>query len=219
MVVLCVLVLTSCATCCAGSAQPTLNISTSSSTPCYGDVVTLVCHHPEVANNMGRYFSLTPTWIQNGAPITPSDGTMFEANTSPDSTSTTLTINITVDHFRDKLFHYSCLLVLAGANGLPTGEVETSRNVTIDPIGEWVFTSNGTFTCGSVHGCHWQVLQTSTLSAITLCVPFLILSTICFTASITLHESRCCNVHEVVWEGGVHASTLTAITLCVPLSV
>ena len=61
---------------------------------------------------------------------------LFEASTSPDSTSTTLTINITVDHFRNKSFYYSCLLVLAGQNGLPTGEVETSGNVTIDPIGE-----------------------------------------------------------------------------------
>ena len=70
--------------------------------------------------------------------ITPSLGTMFEANTSPDSTSTTLTINITEDHFSNKSFHYSCLLVLAGPNGLPSGEVETSGNVTIDPIGEWL---------------------------------------------------------------------------------
>ena len=34
-----------------------------------------------------------------------------------------------------------------------------------------------------------------------------------------LHESRCCDVHEVVWERGVHASTLCAITLCVPCAL
>ena len=90
--------------------------------------------------------------------ITTSLGTMFEANTSPDLMSTTLTINITVDHFRNKSLYYSCLLVLAGPNGLPTGEVEPSQNVTIDPIGEWVFTSNGTFTCGLMRGCHWLAL-------------------------------------------------------------
>jgi hypothetical protein len=56
---------------------------------------------------------------------------MFESNTSPDSTSTTLTINITVDHFRNKSFYYSCFLVLAGASA---GQLETSQNVTVDPI-------------------------------------------------------------------------------------
>ena len=70
--------------------------------------------------------------------ITPSLGTMFESNTSPDSTSTTLNITITVDHFRNRSFYYSCLLVLAGPNGLPSGEFETSANATIDPLGEWV---------------------------------------------------------------------------------
>ena len=52
--------------------------------------------------------------------------------------NTTLNISITVDHFRNKSFNYSCLLVLA-ENGLPTGEVETSGEVTIDPVGEWVY--------------------------------------------------------------------------------
>ena len=116
----------------AGNAQ--LNISPSSSTPCYGDVVTLVCHHPELATNPGRYLTRTPEWRENGVGITPSDGTMFEANTSPDSTSTTLNITITVDHFRNKSFDYSCFLVLAGASA---GQLETSPNVTVDPIGEW----------------------------------------------------------------------------------
>jgi hypothetical protein len=45
--------------------------------------------------------------------------------------STTLTINITADHFRNKSFGYSCFLVLAGASA---GQLETSPNVFIDPI-------------------------------------------------------------------------------------
>ena len=97
--------------------------------------MTPVCHHPEVATNPGRYYSTTPAWRENNEGFIPNDGTMFEANTSSDSTSTTLTINITVDHFRNKSFDYSCLLVLADPNGLPTGEVETSGNVTVDPYG------------------------------------------------------------------------------------
>ena len=67
--------------------------------------------------------------------ITPSTGIYSQTDTSEDLTSTTLTINITVDHFRNKSFNYSCLLALA-ENGLPTGEVETSENVTLDPVGE-----------------------------------------------------------------------------------
>ena len=117
-------------------ADPT--ISTSTPTPCYGDVVTLVCHHPEVASNPGRYLATGPLWRENGTGITKSSGTVFhDTNTANDHKSSTLTINITVDHFRNKSFNYSCVLVLA-ENGLPTGEVEPSENeVTIDPVGEW----------------------------------------------------------------------------------
>ena len=97
--------------------------------------MTLVCHHPDLASNPGRYFTTVPTWRENGVGITPSVGTMFEANTAVEPTLTNLTITITMDHFRNRLFNYACVLVLA-ENGLPTGEVETSENVTVDPIGE-----------------------------------------------------------------------------------
>ena len=112
------------------------SISTSTPTPCYGDVVTLVCHHPELASNPGRYFSTGPQWRENGVWIMPSTGVYFPADTSEDLTRTILTINITVDHFRNKSFNYSCVLALADKDGLPTGEVETSENVTVDPVGE-----------------------------------------------------------------------------------
>ena len=114
-----------------------LSISTSTPTPCYGDVVTLVCHHPEVATNSGRYLATGPQWRENGAEIRPSTGIYSTADTSEDLTRTTLNINITVNHFKNKSFNYSCIL-LAGQNGRPTGEVETSENeVTVDPVGEW----------------------------------------------------------------------------------
>ena len=100
--------------------------------------MTLVCHHPEVASNPGRYFSTQPVWRENGVRITPSTGIYSTSDTSEDLTHTTLTIRITVDHFRNKSFDYSCLLALA-ENGLPTGEVETSENVTVDPVGECVY--------------------------------------------------------------------------------
>ena len=99
--------------------------------------MTLVCHHPELASNRGRYFTTTPQWMENGLGITPSTGIYSVADTSEDLTRTTLNISITVDHFRNKSFHYSCLLVLA-ENGRPTGEVETSGDVTVDPVGECV---------------------------------------------------------------------------------
>ena len=115
-----------------GGADP--SISTSTPTPCYGDVVTLVCHHPEVASNPGRYFLQPVAWEENGLGITPSTGVYLQDHTSEDLTHTTLTITITVDHFRNKSFNYSCLLLLA-ENGLPTGDVETSGEVTVDPVG------------------------------------------------------------------------------------
>ena len=100
--------------------------------------MTLVCHHPELASNPGRYFSQPTAWEENGVGITPSTGVYLQTDTSVDLTRTTLTINITMDHFRNKSFNYSCLLILA-ENGRPTGEVETSLEVTVDPIGEWMF--------------------------------------------------------------------------------
>ena len=116
-------------------ANPT--ISTSTPTPCYGDVVTLVCHHPDLASNPGRYFSQPTAWEENGVGITPSTGIYSTTDTSEDLTRTILNITITVDHFRNKSFNYSCLLLLA-VNGRPSGEVETSENVTVDPVGELV---------------------------------------------------------------------------------
>ena len=116
----------------AGHAQ--LSISTSTPTPCYGDVVTLVCHHPELATNRSKYFTTTPTWRENGAVIDILDGTIYTADPI-DLTHTTLTINITVDHFRNKSFKYFCVLILAGEDGDASGS-EKSEEVTVDPVGE-----------------------------------------------------------------------------------
>ena len=69
--------------------------------------------------------------------ITPSTGIYSTADTSEDLKNTTLTITITVDHFRNKSFNYSCLLVLA-ENGQPSGS-QTSDEVTVDPVGELVY--------------------------------------------------------------------------------
>ena len=115
-------------------AHPT--ISTSTPTPCYGDVVTLVCHHPEMASNPRRYFIATPVWKEDDRVISILDGTIYTTETVADLTRSFLTINTTVDHFRNKSFKYSCELLLAGKKGRPTGEVETSGEVTVDPVGE-----------------------------------------------------------------------------------
>ena len=97
--------------------------------------MTLVCRHPEVASNPGRYFSTGPEWRENNGRVSAIDGTIYTED--PVSvTQTFLNINITVDHFRNKSFKYSCEVVLADENGLPTGEVEPSGEVTVDPVGE-----------------------------------------------------------------------------------
>ena len=121
-------------------ADPTISISTP--TPCYGDVVTLVCHHPEVVTDRSRYFSPIPTWTEDGVVITPADGTIYTTETVADLTRTLLNINITRDHFRNKSFKYSCELLLADENGRPSGEVETSGEVTVDPVGELLVHTN-----------------------------------------------------------------------------
>ena len=99
--------------------------------------MTLVCHHPELASNRFNYFGGGPSWAENGMGITPTTGIYLQTDTSEDLMNTTLNIDITVDHFRNRSFNYSCLLAVADKNRLPTGEVETSENeVNIDPVGE-----------------------------------------------------------------------------------
>ena len=108
-----------------------LSISTSTPTPCYGDVVTLVCHHPEVATDPERYFTTVPEWREDGKSIPPLSNT----ETSADLTYTTHAINITTKHFKGKSPNYTCFLIL-DKNGHP-GNIETSENITVDPVGEW----------------------------------------------------------------------------------
>ena len=112
--------------------------------------MTLVCHHPEVASNRSRYFGTDPQWRENGAVIDIANGTIYTEETAGDFTQTFLTITITVNHFRDKSFNYSCLLAL-GRNGLPTGGVETSGEVTVDPVGELVVHAMCTYVQLSPH--------------------------------------------------------------------
>ena len=117
--------------------------------------MTLVCHHPEVVTDRSRYFSPIPTWTEDGVVISIADGTIYTTETVADLTRTLLTINITVDHFRDKSFKYSCELILASEKGGPTSEVETSGVVTIDPVGELVLHTN-VYTCTVItsNACH-----------------------------------------------------------------
>ena len=120
----------------AGHANPT--ISTPTPTPCYGDVVTLVCHHPELASNFDKYFDTEPGWRENNTKITSTTGIYIHEDTSEDRTHTNLTVNITVKHFKNKSFNYLCLLVLADEDGEASGS-EKSGVVTVDPIGKYNF--------------------------------------------------------------------------------
>ena len=104
--------------------------------------MTLVCHHPEVVSNRSRYFAQTPVWKEDDTIITIADGTIYTTETVADLTQTLLNITITVDHFRDKSFKYSCELLLANKKGWPSGEVETSEEVTVDPVGELLVHTN-----------------------------------------------------------------------------
>ena len=95
-----------------------------------------MCHHPELASNPEKYITAIPQWRENGRKIALFIPSVFTAETAVNLTRTTLTINITRDRFRSKSFNYSCLLVLAGENGLQTGGVESSEEVVVDPVGE-----------------------------------------------------------------------------------
>ena len=133
----CMLYYCSALLCSYSTVDAQLTISTSSSsTPCYGDVVTLVCHHPELATNTQtqKYFSTTVSWREDGVVITPSNGIYSKVDTAEDLMNTTLNITITEDHFRNKSFGYSCSLVLADETG-EASDSEKSADITVDPIG------------------------------------------------------------------------------------
>ena len=100
--------------------------------------MTLVCHHPELASNPGKYYDTEPLWRENNGKISATGGTIYTED-SVSSNQTFLNITIAVDHFRNKSFKYSCELALADENGRPSGEVETSENITVDPVGECMY--------------------------------------------------------------------------------
>ena len=99
--------------------------------------MTLVCHHPELATNTQtqKYHSTAVSWKENGVGLTPSHDIYSQVVTAKDFMNTTLNITITVDHFRNKSFNYSCSLVLADETGEAYGS-ENSGNITVDPLGE-----------------------------------------------------------------------------------
>ena len=94
-----------------------------------------MCRHPDLASNRGRYLDNRPTWRKNGKSIDTADGTIYSAETAADLILSFLNITIAADYFRNEPFNFSCELILA-ENGLPTGEVETSENITVGPVGE-----------------------------------------------------------------------------------
>ena len=100
--------------------------------------MTLVCHHPELASNPGKYYDTAPLWRENNGKIRVIEGTIYTEDLVS-STQTFLNITITVDHFRNKSFKYSCELALADENGRPFGEVETSETITVSPVGECMY--------------------------------------------------------------------------------
>ena len=103
--------------------------------------MTLVCHHPDLASNPEKYYDTGPLWRENNGKIRAIDGTIYtEDLVSPSQTF--LNITITVDHFRNKSFKYSCELALADENGRPSGGVDTSGNITVDPVGECMYQAN-----------------------------------------------------------------------------
>ena len=98
--------------------------------------MTLVCHHPELVNNTGRYFDTRPSWTENGRVVLIIDGAIYSAETLVNLSLSFLRINITMGHFRNQVFNYSCEFVLADVNGRPTSSVGASRIIIVDPVGE-----------------------------------------------------------------------------------
>ena len=97
--------------------------------------MTLVCHHPELATNPGKYYSTALVWRENGVGIAVADDTIYSTETIANLSLTFLRVNITVDHFRNKVFNYSCSLALADENGDASGS-DRSGEVIVDPVGE-----------------------------------------------------------------------------------
>ena len=101
----------------------------STATPCYGDTVTLVCDHPELATNPSQYKWLLAFWFKNGVHFNPGERSDIYT-TSRNNQHTNLTINIAIGYFGGKAFNYSCVL------DQNDGTLIMSENIAIVPLGE-----------------------------------------------------------------------------------
>ena len=113
---------------------PTLKLT--SGEVCFGSRVELVCTHPDPLADPDKYVPQLISWAMNGTTIDFTDpaNTRFTP-TRLNSTSSTLSFDITEEDHRDRVILCSCFLVKNNANR----DRDESELLVLDPPGVYLY--------------------------------------------------------------------------------
>ena len=123
--------------------DPTLKLT--SGEVCFGSRVKLVCTHPDPFDDPDKYFLIPIAWAMNGTTIDFTDPANARFTpTRVNSTTSTLSFDITGEHHRDRVILCSCFLVRNNRDR------DESEPLVIDPPGVYLCVSGCNIVCRCV---------------------------------------------------------------------
>ena len=115
----------------AFTVEATVNLTASSSSPCFNQTYKLTCTHPVLDGDI----RLGIEWERNGAGFTPQSTPNHDDEGGNTPTTTTLTITVTREEFENKVYNYRCFTYDI-TRGTSDPNRVISNEVTVDPPGE-----------------------------------------------------------------------------------
>ena len=107
-----------------------VTITAPSSPPCSGQTYKLTCTHPVLdADTNVR-------WERNGSGFNPRSTPNHDLNVDPTPTTTALTITVTREEFKNKVYTYRCITFDSNLGFINDPNRVISNEVTVDPPGE-----------------------------------------------------------------------------------
>ena len=116
--------------------KATVTLTAPSSPPCFGQTYKLTCTHPVLDGG------ILLRWERNGTGFTPQAD-----DTSGNTTTTTLTINVTREEFENKVYTYRCITFDSNVGFINDPNKAISNEVTVDPPGEYRYIYIHTYVC------------------------------------------------------------------------
>ena len=121
---------------------PTLKLT--SGEVCFGSRVELVCTHPDPFDDPDKYLPQLITWAEDGTVIDFTDPASERFSpTRVNSTTSTLSFDITGEDHRDRVIVYSCFLV----RNNPNRDRDESEPLVLDPPGVYLCVSGCNIVC------------------------------------------------------------------------